>query len=127
MAAATGGAAAALGRAKKACPACGGNIPSYVKSGMTIRCDFSKCVFADIEEQKEFIGKCLGSHTHIKTYIEVKSHNPNHVPELEKALKLSRARQANLVAARLGSKLYNLKIIGMLMETFEEKPIKGRN
>ena len=92
-----------------------GDFVHYLKAGTP----------ADIEEQKEFIGKCLGSHTHIKTYIEVKSHNPNHVPELEKALKLCRARQANLVAARLGSKLYNFKIVGMLMDTFEEKPSRS--
>ncbi len=78
----------------------------------------------DIVEQEKFIDKCLGNHIHIKTYIEVKSHNPNHVPELEKALKLCRARRADIVATRLGSRLYNFKIIGMLMDAYEDKEVR---
>ena len=78
----------------------------------------------DIVEQEKFIDKCLGSHTHIKTYIEEKSHNPNHVPELEKALKLCKERRADLVAARMGSRLYNFKIIGMLMDAYEDKEVR---
>ena len=78
----------------------------------------------DIVEQEKFIDKCIGNHNHIKTYIEERSHNPNHVPELEKALKLCRARRADLVATRLGSRLYNFKIIGMLMDAYEDKEVR---
>jgi len=91
-----------------------GKIVYYLKPGTP----------GDIVEQEKFIDKCLGNHTHIKTYIEVKSHNPNHVPELEKALKLCRARRADLVATRLGSRLYNFKIIGMLMDAYEDKEVR---
>lgn len=42
--------ASSLARTKRQCPHCGGPVPVYTKHVQTIKCDFSKAVFADQEE-----------------------------------------------------------------------------
>lgn len=43
-------AAAALGKAKRVCPACAGSQPCYSRNGLSIKCDWSKVTFSDADE-----------------------------------------------------------------------------
>lgn len=44
--------ASTLGKAKKICPACQGNLPQYARAGLNIKCDWSRVTFSDPEEER---------------------------------------------------------------------------
>ena len=44
--------ASTLGKAKKVCPSCSGNLPQYTRAGLNIKCDWSRVTFADPEEER---------------------------------------------------------------------------
>jgi len=73
---------------------------------------------AQTDEQIKDIEDCLGSGNwvRLKTYIEPHHHNPQHIPELEKAVRFCEHKRADLIASRMGSRLYNFKIIGLLID-----------
>lgn len=74
----------------------------------------------DLKEQDADIRKCLGggNWTRLKTYVEPKSHNPQDMKELEKALRFCKEKGAYMIASRIGSRLYNFKMIALLIDAY---------
>ena len=54
----------------------------------------------------------------IKEYIEPRSSNPYQMPKLELAIKYAVRKKANVIAAKLGSRINNLKFVAIMLEAY---------
>ena len=54
----------------------------------------------------------------IKEYIEPRSSNPYEMPKLELAIKYAVRKKANVIAAKLGSRINNLKFVALMLEAY---------
>jgi len=60
----------------------------------------------------------------LKEYIEEKSRNPYHMPQLELAIKYAVRNKANILSPKLGSRINNLKFVSLMLEAYNKYGLK---
>jgi len=75
-----------------------------------------------VRDIKDYLGK--GNWIHKKTYTELHSHNPHHMPQLELAIKYCIENNASFVASYFGTRLKNLKFIDLAYDAQVNHGIK---
>lgn len=74
----------------------------------------------DIGEQRDSILKALDYQLRddqiLKEYIEPHSSNPHQMPQLELAIKYAVHRKADIIASRIGKRIYNLKFVSLVLD-----------
>ena len=82
----------------------------------------------DIDDQRKQIitafNPKLKPNQIIKEYIEPRSSNPYEMPKLELAIKYAVRKKANVIAAKLGSRINNLKFVALMLEAYTQHGLR---
>ena len=75
---------------------------------------------SEVGEQRQSIFKALDYDLRddqiLKEYIEPHSSNPHQMPQLELAIKYAIHRKADIIASKIGPRIYNLKFVSLMLD-----------